>query len=119
MDVTHSNQTGARTLEITTDVDLTPREVAEMFWSMDNNQQAEFFVHLYNAIQRDNAKGITWMRDEYATMQWYQLRRGIKELPQEEQLKAANMIRAVAAEFFKFTLGDTWDWERFPHHVNA
>ena len=105
-------------IDVTTDIDIGPKEVAEAFWSMDNNQQAEFFHYLYEAIQRDNEQEKTWFPgDSFASIQWYQLRDGMKRLPEKDRLNAANMVRAVAVEFFKYTLGDAWDWERMDYEV--
>jgi len=105
-------------IEIKSEVDLTPEMLAALFWGLDNNEQAAFFSALYDCIQVSNQRGETWFRyDEYGTMQWLSLRDGVRKLPQEKQLKAANMIRTIAADFYKYTLGESWDWERLEYEV--
>lgn len=109
-------------IHLCADVDVTPKQVAELFWGMDSDQQAQFFYELYQAIQRSHESGETrFSYDEYADMQWRYLRDGIKKLGKEDQLKAANMVRALSADFWQYLLAysgrESWDWERMEHQI--
>ena len=101
-------------LDMCAEVEVDSQRLAELFWHMDSGQQAEFFGHLYDIIRRDNEAGKTWFANsEYCDMQWFSLRDSVRKIENpRRRLKVANMIRAVAGQFFLYTIGNEWDWER-------
>ena len=45
-------------IEITTKVELTPEELAEEFWNMDDQQQSAFFNKLGSIVEHAQGRGI-------------------------------------------------------------
>jgi hypothetical protein len=50
-------------VKITTELDLTSEEVAHAFWNLNDEEQAEFFAHLYDITEKDGAVA-------HGEMQW-------------------------------------------------
>lgn len=93
--------------------------LAEAFWSLSDVEQGAFFVALYRITSshyrkaRDEKQFLWALGDEYGSGQWRYMAEVIRELPKaDDRLHAANMVRALAADFYLFTLGEPWDWER-------
>ena len=100
-------------IEAKVQLDITPKELAEIFWHMSNREQAAFFSELHKVIKESHPG------DEYGYGQWLYLRDGIRDLPADERLGATNTIRSIAADCFIHLIGDRWDWERFGFDVPA
>lgn len=49
------------------DIEMTPQELAEEFWNMDSEQQADFFNVLADIIEQNQGKGI--MQLDYISME--------------------------------------------------
>jgi len=78
----------------TVTIEATPQELAEAFWNLGDDEQAEFFHGLYDAIERTNAEPGAWCPIEYGEMQWYCL---ATNLSQPEHEKARAMLMALSA----------------------
>jgi hypothetical protein len=42
-------------MKITTELALSSKEVAQAFWNLNDEEQAEFFEHLYDITEQDGA----------------------------------------------------------------
>lgn len=49
------------------DIEMNPKELAEEFWNMDSEQQAEFFNELADIIEENQGRGI--MQLDYIVME--------------------------------------------------
>ena len=79
------------TIESKAEVSLTPQLMAEAFWAMDSQQQADFFAALADAVKRtQGAYG-------YGEMQWCYMRDDIRK-----NKEASNMYMALSAFAFDY-----------------
>ena len=75
-------------------VDLSAALMAEVFWGMDSDQQAEFFHELAGIIESDS-EGVTYA---FGEMQWLYMTEAIKKRSD----KAKNMFLAFSAFAYDF-----------------
>ena len=45
-------------IEVSTEVELTPSQLAEEFWNMDDTQQSEFFNKLGDIVKNAQGRGL-------------------------------------------------------------
>lgn len=83
---------------VETEVKLTPKQLAEQFWELYDEEQAEFFGELFN---------ITGMKDSYFSFesQAYHLHETIRESKNE---KAKEALMSLAAPFFLHLLNERY-----------
>lgn len=85
--------------EATTSVNITPQMMADAFWDMGTDEQAEFFAALNKVIQHDLAtkpKSWAWGLGE---LQWYHLGDTLNQ-----NKDAREMLMAMAAPLYLNTL---------------
>ena len=90
----------------TATVQLTPAMLAEAFWKLYSDEQAEFFTELAKLIEGEHAAGNTHV---YALgeMQWHYVG---SELERPENKKAREMLMTMAAPLYMHTLMATGGW---------
>lgn len=83
---------------VETEVKLTPKQLAEQFWEMYNEEQAEFFEELFT---------VAGMKDSYYSFQSqaYYLHKTIRESKNE---KAKESLMSLAAPFFLHLLDERY-----------
>jgi len=74
-------------------VEVTPRKLAEIFWAMDDTEQAAFFEELAHVVHQDDPTGLK------GEMQFWFLTSRMKDNP-----VAAGVLRSMAAGLFVHTL---------------
>ena len=81
-------------MEISASVQITPKMLAEAFWGLDSERQAEFFSELKNAINNDyeNGNSCAYSNGE---LQWVRLADDL-----EKNQNAKEMACALMASFF-------------------
>ena len=58
-------------------IELSPRQMAEVFWNMDENEQDDFFHELANVVAEEtDSRAITYSHGE---MQWCHMTQAIKK----------------------------------------
>lgn len=77
-------------MEIVSNVPITPRLLAEAFWNLDSNEQANFFEELYNILD-----GKKWPAHSLGEMQWLYMSDAI-----EKSEKAKTMATVLASHIF-------------------
>lgn len=75
---------------IQTNVQLTPKQVAEAFWSLDNIQQAQFFEELHDLLE-----GRPYPEHLLGETQWMYMSDEIEKRP-----KAKRMACVLASHIF-------------------
>ena len=83
---------------ITSSVEITPALMAEAFWNMGSDEQANFFLALYDLVKEDAAKPKSWAWS-LGEMQWLYLD---DELEKNKPAKA--MLMAMAAPAYMHAL---------------
>lgn len=85
-------------IEITTSMEFTPELMAEQFWNMGSDQQAEFFHHLADIVEKDHETN----PNSYSLgeMQWLYMADEIKKHSQQAY-KMYLSFCAFAYEHFK------------------
>ena len=83
---------------VETEVKLTPKQLAEQFWDMHDDDQAEFFKELFT---------VAGMKDSYCSFesQAYFLHETIRESKNE---KAKEALMSLAAPFFLHLLNERY-----------
>lgn len=81
-----------------TEVKPTPKQLAEAFWNMYSDEQAEFFTELFNAAGMDES----YFNFE---CQAFHIHDKIRDTKNE---KAKEALMSLAAPFFYYTLKDTY-----------
>lgn len=81
-----------------TTIKVDPKLIAEMFWAMSDDQQADFFEELAKCANASHAenKG-KWYSSEFGDMQWCYLAGKLKARP-----LAQKMYMALSAFAFEF-----------------
>ena len=86
---------------ITSEAELTPALLAKAFWSMDCDEQVEFFAALAAETQKSYEKSLTdknaWFHGEYGEMQWCLLKDAIAKNPE-----ASKQYMALSAWAYDF-----------------
>lgn len=85
--------------EATTSVNITPQMMADAFWEMGTDEQAEFFAALNKVVRHDHAtkpKSWAWGLGE---LQWYYLGDTL-----HQNKDAREMLMAMAAPLYLNTL---------------
>ena len=87
-------------ITVTTEFFVSPKDMAEAFWNMPSDQQAEFFSELAKTIAADHANGNTsaYGMGDY---QWFWLG---DELNRPENQKARDALMSMAAPLYLNTL---------------
>jgi hypothetical protein len=87
-------------ITVTTEFFVSPKAMAEAFWGMSSDKQAEFFSELAKTIAADNPDGhaSTSIMGEY---QWFWLG---DELNRPENQKARDTLMSMAAPLYLNTL---------------
>ena len=89
---------------VTADVQLTPTMLAESFWSMGTDQQAEFFAELARIIETyheaNKPRSWAWSLGE---MQWHALGKELRD-DSGRCNKAGEMLMTLAAPMYLHTL---------------
>lgn len=85
-------------MKFETEVNPTPKQLAEAFWNMYNDEQAEFFAELFKTAG---------MRESYYNfeLQAFYIHYRIRDTKNEEAKEA---LMSLAAPFFYYTLKDTY-----------
>lgn len=83
---------------VETEIKLTPKQLAEAFWNMYDNEQVEFFAELFN---------VAGMGESYYNfeLQAFHIHDKIRSTENEEAKEA---LMSLAAPFFYYTLNDTY-----------
>lgn len=81
-------------------VTITPAMLAEAFWSMPDDEQAQFFSELSRVIREDNESG---NKGAYSNgeLQWFYLGDRLRETGQDA---ARSMLMTMAAPLYLNTL---------------
>lgn len=80
--------------------EITPRELARLFWGMDDNEQVEFFAEIGRVVYDGCASDDERIHHKVgAEMQWSCLGRGIQADP-----LATRVLRSMAAGVYEHTL---------------
>ena len=92
--------------EATATVQLTPDMLAQAFWGLGSDGQAEFFAQLAKVIKADQKSGNT---SAYALgeLQWFYVG---DELDKPENKEARDMLMTMAAPHYMHTLMATGGW---------
>ena len=87
-------------ITVTTEFFVSPKEMAQTFWNMSSDQQAEFFSELAKVILADHAGGNTaaYGLGEY---QWFAL---ADDLNRPENRQARDVLMSMAAPHYLQTL---------------
>lgn len=86
-----------KTVAITT-TEITPAMMAECFWQMGSDKQAEFFNHLHDVIQEDHKTNPSAY--SHGELQWCALRLDLDK-PENKRGKAMHMaLSAFAYDYF-------------------
>lgn len=96
-------------MKATTSVEITPAMMAQAFWDMCSDEQAEFFTELSRVIREDHTGGNTsaYSRGE---LQWFHLSDRMTVAPHDRWIggshltEAGHMLQAMAAPLFLHTL---------------
>lgn len=86
-----------------TEVTITPRMAAEVFWSMGSDEQIEFFLELSRVIKEDQDSGNNGAYSQ-GELQWYYTG---SDLSKEENKEARSMLMNMAAPLYLNTLAFT------------
>ena len=65
------------------EINFTPRLLAEAFWEMDSQEQAEFFAELNNVIQTDPSLEYP---ESASDCQWYAMSQEINKIPEAKKM---------------------------------
>ena len=84
----------------TTEVKITPRLMAEAFWSMGSDEQVEFFLELSKVIKEDQGSGNNCAYSQ-GELQWYYTG-DVLSKPQNKE--ARSMLMCMAAPLYLNTL---------------
>ncbi len=92
--------------EATATVQLTPAMLAEAFWGLGSDGQAEFFAELAKVIKADHEGG---NRSAYSLgeLQWFYVG---DELDKPANKEARDMLMTMAAPHYMHTLMATGGW---------
>jgi hypothetical protein len=85
-------------MKFETEVKPTPKQLAEAFWNMYDDEQVEFFAELFNAA----GMGESYYNFE---LQAFHIHDKIRSTENEEAKEA---LMSLAAPFFYHTLNDTY-----------
>lgn len=83
---------------VETEIKLTPKQLAEAFWNMYDDEQVEFFAELFT---------VAGMGESYYNfeLQAFHIHDKIRNTENEEAKEA---LMSLAAPFFYYTLNDTY-----------
>ena len=85
-------------MEIKAEVDLTPAQMAALFWEMDSDKQADFFITL-GLLTNDKYERASYKAD----MQWLYIRNALRNHPNGKI--GQQCIRDIAAWHYLYLLG--------------
>lgn len=86
-------------IPITSEIDLTPKLMAEAFWNMGSDKQAEFFHELNTVIVTSHAKDPKSWAWSLGEMQWCYVAALL-----EKDKAGRDMLMAMAAPLYLHTL---------------
>ena len=72
-------------IAVTTNITATPKLVAELFWSLDSVQQAQFFSELHDITEKQASYGL-------GEMQWCYMSDEIDKLPKAKAQACSMMV---------------------------
>ncbi len=87
---------------------LTPKELAQAFWSMDSTEQTGFLTALAEVIEHDYQTN--FQAYSLGELQWFYVG---DELKQEQNAKAREMLMTMAAPLYLHTLRHVDEQRRY------
>jgi hypothetical protein len=73
-------------MQIVSEVPIAPKLLAEAFWNMDSNEQAQFFAELHDILD-----GLEWPAHSLGEMQWLYMAEDIEKDPRAKRMACALM----------------------------